>query len=214
MRYYTIAAATAVVGFASYAVYFDYKRRNDTEFRKSLKKAAVKQGKAEKAAAEKGAKEMQVAIKAAVLEANVEVEAFKRSVTGAEQGEAYFMQNVGNGEVLASMGPESALKAATAFFKALKVYPSPVELLMIYERTVPPHIFQLVMQMTSQEVANAQGQKPEQEESKAGSIEEQATQESQKPASSAPSGTPASAPSDTSSHEWENINGSETNKQS
>ena len=154
---------------ASYAVYFDYKRRNDTEFRKSLKKAAVKQGKAEKAAAEKGAKEMQVAIKAAVLEANVEVEAFKRSVTGAEQGEAYFMQNVGNGEVLASMGascllfypifiqftqsgPESALKAATAFFKALKVYPSPVELLMIYERTVPPHIFQLVMQMTSQEV--------------------------------------------------------------
>lgn len=47
---------------------------------------------------------MQVALKAAVLEANIEVEAFKRSVTGAEQGEAYFMQNVGNGEVLASMG--------------------------------------------------------------------------------------------------------------
>lgn len=89
---------------ASYAAYFDYKRRNDLEFRKSLKKAAVKQGKAEKVAAEKGAKEMEVAVKAAVLEANIEVEAFKRSVTGAEQGEAYFMQNVGNGEVLASMG--------------------------------------------------------------------------------------------------------------
>lgn len=85
-------------------MYFDYKRRNDTEFRKSLKKAAVKQTKVEKAAAEKSAQDLQLALKAAVLEANIEVEAFKRSVTGAEQGEAYFMQNVGNGEVLASMG--------------------------------------------------------------------------------------------------------------
>ncbi|TIB01726.1 hypothetical protein E3P94_01329 [Wallemia ichthyophaga] len=204
MRFYTVAAATALVGFTSYAVYFDYKRRNDTAFRKSLKKAAVKQGKADKAAAEKGAMEMQVALKAAVLEANIEVEAFKRSVTGAEQGEAYFMQNVGNGEVLASMGPESALKAATAFFKALKVYPSPVELLMIYERTVPPPIFQLVMQMTSQEVANAQSQKAP-EQPKSGSIEEDVTEDSQKPSTEAPTGIPASAPSDTSSHEWENI---------
>jgi hypothetical protein len=36
--YLTIAAVTAAVGMAAYAVYFDYKRRNDVEFRKRLSK--------------------------------------------------------------------------------------------------------------------------------------------------------------------------------
>ena len=101
---FTGLTATALACLAGYAVYFDYKRRNDPQFRRTLKKAAVKQGKVEKAKAEKSEKETNEAIKAAVLEANIEVEAFKRSVTGAEQGEAYFMQCVGNGEVLAAMG--------------------------------------------------------------------------------------------------------------
>jgi import receptor subunit TOM20 len=36
--YLTVAAVTAAVGLATYAVYFDYKRRNDVEFRKKLSK--------------------------------------------------------------------------------------------------------------------------------------------------------------------------------
>ena len=36
--YLTIAAVTAAVGLAAYAVYFDYRRRNDVEFRKRLSK--------------------------------------------------------------------------------------------------------------------------------------------------------------------------------
>lgn len=36
--YMTIAAVTAAIGLAAYAVYFDYKRRNDVEFRKRLSK--------------------------------------------------------------------------------------------------------------------------------------------------------------------------------
>jgi len=34
--YTTIAAVTIAAGLAAYAVYFDYKRRNDVEFRKKL----------------------------------------------------------------------------------------------------------------------------------------------------------------------------------
>lgn len=34
--YLTVAAVTVAAGLAAYAVYFDYKRRNDAEFRKKL----------------------------------------------------------------------------------------------------------------------------------------------------------------------------------
>ena len=37
--YFTAAAVTVAVGVAAYAVYFDYKRRNDAEFRKKLSEA-------------------------------------------------------------------------------------------------------------------------------------------------------------------------------
>lgn len=34
--YITVAAVTIAAGLAAYAVYFDYKRRNDAEFRRKL----------------------------------------------------------------------------------------------------------------------------------------------------------------------------------
>ena len=36
-----------------------------------------------------------------------------------------------------SLGPSHALDAALAFYKALKVYPQPGELISIYDKTVP-----------------------------------------------------------------------------
>lgn len=36
-----------------------------------------------------------------------------------------------------------ALPAAMCFYRALRVYPNPVELYIIYEKTVPPPIFQV-----------------------------------------------------------------------
>ena len=76
--------------------------------------------------------------------------------------EAYFMQHVGIGEQLCAqgacldlsfrgcvaddnciVGPQSALLAAMSFFRALRVYPSPVELIMIYQKTVPDEIFKV-----------------------------------------------------------------------
>ena len=40
-------------------------------------------------------------------------------------------------------GPEFAVEAALAFFRALRVYPSPVELIMIFQNTVPEPIFKV-----------------------------------------------------------------------
>ena len=39
------------------------------------------------------------------------------------------------------VGPTSYLPSALAFYRALRVYPSPVELIMIYQKTVPQPIF-------------------------------------------------------------------------
>ena len=44
---------------------------------------------------------------------------------------------------LCSAGEDFRLPAALSFFRALRVYPSPVELIMIYEKTVPGPVFKV-----------------------------------------------------------------------
>ena len=78
-------AGTLAAGAIAYAAYFDYRRRSDPEFRKSLKKQHKKVQKAkeeEGKAAEQGQKER---IKQAVIEANED--GFPRD---PEETEGYF----------------------------------------------------------------------------------------------------------------------------
>ena len=42
--------------------------------------------------------------------------------------------------------------AVLPFYKALKVYPAPLELIMIYQKTVPEPVFQTVVQLMALEV--------------------------------------------------------------
>ncbi|PWN33034.1 uncharacterized protein FA14DRAFT_162193 [Meira miltonrushii] len=63
--------------------------------------------------------------------------------------EQTFSQNVQIGELLAAQGPEQHLQAAAAFFKALKAYPSPMELLMIYQQAVPQEVMAYIRKMVS-----------------------------------------------------------------
>jgi hypothetical protein len=44
-------------------------------------------------------------------------------------------------------GIEYFVAAAIAFYKALLVYPAPAELLGIYEKTQPPAVYSLVMEL-------------------------------------------------------------------
>jgi import receptor subunit TOM20 len=52
-----------------------------------------------------------------------------------------------------AVGEEHYFEAAMCFFRAQKVYPSPVELIMIYQKTVPEPVFQLVVGMMTLEVS-------------------------------------------------------------
>ncbi|KAI0700788.1 hypothetical protein BC835DRAFT_1404784 [Cytidiella melzeri] len=130
---YTIAAVTVVTGVIAYAAYFDYKRRNDADFRKKLRKDKKR---IEKATAKKPMNVSQDELRAAI--AKIRAEEVPET---PQDREAYFMHHVGLAEKLCMQGPESALIAAMSFFRGLRVYPSPVELLMIYQKTIPEEVF-------------------------------------------------------------------------
>lgn len=87
----------------------------------------------------------------------------EESPSTPDEKEAYFMSQVGMGEQLSVkgaflsnvetdsmrslmrvvLGPAFYLAAAMSFFRALRVYPSPVELIVIYQKTVPEPIFKV-----------------------------------------------------------------------
>jgi import receptor subunit TOM20 len=139
--------------FTAYAVYFDYKRRNDPEFRKQLKRESRRQARITREAVEKQGEERKEKIRAAVREAIEE-----GFTTDNDEREAFFMQQIAEGEQLAGEGTSlqdrngtisrlsltlvgktgsDPIAAALCFYKALKVYPEPSSLISIYDTTVP-----------------------------------------------------------------------------
>lgn len=92
-----------------------------------------------------------------------------------EAKEKYFLENVALGEQLLTRGNSSSIRriisfkpfsygfsgigplfefpAALAFYRALRVYPAPVELIMIYQKTVPEPVFKIVMELTNHDVS-------------------------------------------------------------
>ncbi|KAJ2991861.1 hypothetical protein NUW54_g8080 [Trametes sanguinea] len=148
---FTVAAVTVISGLVAYAVYFDYKRRNDTEFRKKLRKEKKKVTKkqAEQAQAQAQAESANPAeIKAMILKIQGE-----ELPPTPDEKEQYFVMQVQLGEQMAQQGPAFYMPAAAAFFRALRVYPSPVEFIMMIQSTVPPPIFKLFMELVNAEAA-------------------------------------------------------------
>ncbi|KAI0082448.1 MAS20-domain-containing protein, partial [Panus rudis PR-1116 ss-1] len=145
---WTITGVTVLGGIIAYAIYFDHKRRNDVEFRKKLKK--------EKKKANKSAAKQTEANTISTDELRAALSKIQQEdlPAGPEEREQYFMTQVGMGEQLAAQGPAFQLPAALSFYRALRVYPSPVELVMIYQKTVPPSIFKIIMDLTNMDVKN------------------------------------------------------------
>ncbi|CAZ81995.1 unnamed protein product [Tuber melanosporum] len=66
--------------------------------------------------------------------------------TDVEDKEAYFMREVAEGEGLCQE-EDRALDAALCFYKALKVYPQPKDLISIYDKTVPKNVLDILAEM-------------------------------------------------------------------
>ncbi|KAI9600148.1 hypothetical protein KEM48_000562 [Puccinia striiformis f. sp. tritici PST-130] len=123
----TIGGLSFLTAGLTYCLYFDYKRRNDPVFRKELLKEQRRLIKKNQYQDKNASRELEKMLEAAVA-------------------------TVGIGEMLASKMPRGAMPAAIAFFKAYKVYPSPQELLVIYQRTMPPEIFAIIIEMIKLDV--------------------------------------------------------------
>ncbi|KAG6813431.1 hypothetical protein H0H92_011128 [Tricholoma furcatifolium] len=140
-----ITGITILGGFVAYAVYFDHKRRSDPDFRKKLRKEkkrvdkSIAESQPPKQESEDGEK-----LTAALREA---LEQLKKEEPPAtpQQKEAFFMEQVALGEQLAARGPALWIPAAMAFYRALKVYPAPMELLHIYQGTISEPIYKVLL---------------------------------------------------------------------
>lgn len=131
----TAIALTSVgiltTGALAYAFYFDHRRRTDAEFRKALKKQHKKVSKIQEQEAKASERSQKERVRRAVDEANEE-----GFPSDPEETEGYFMQEVARGEGMCTDGSDP-VDAALCFYKALKVYPQPTELISIYDKTVP-----------------------------------------------------------------------------
>jgi mitochondrial import receptor subunit TOM20 len=83
----------------AYAIYFDYRRHNDASFRKNLKRESRRQARLQKEESLQQGQKQKEEIRSLVREA-VE-EGFP---TDLEEREAYFMQQIAQGEQLAGEG--------------------------------------------------------------------------------------------------------------
>ncbi|KAJ5894860.1 Mitochondrial import receptor subunit tom20 [Penicillium taxi] len=137
------SAGTILTGLLAYAVYFDHKRQTDPDFRKSLKRNNRRLAKAVQEEVEAHGAMQREGIKAAVQRAKEE-----GFPTDLEEKESYFMSQVAKGEGLCTEGTEQ-VEAALAFYKALKVYPQPKDLISIYDKTVPKEVLEILAEMVA-----------------------------------------------------------------
>ncbi|RYP46939.1 hypothetical protein DL768_006922 [Monosporascus sp. mg162] len=134
----TISAATIATGLL---VYFDYNRRKNADFRRSLRREERRQARAEKEMTAAQIQERKKQIHAAVD--NALEEGFP---TGVNEKEQFFMDHVQQGEGLAQ-DPSRTVEAALMFYKALKVYPIPKDLVEIYDKTVDKRVIDVMAEM-------------------------------------------------------------------
>ncbi|KAJ7223952.1 hypothetical protein C8J57DRAFT_1391059 [Mycena rebaudengoi] len=136
-------AGISICGILAYAVYFDYKRRTDSDFRKKIRK--------EKKRVDRSLAQSREALAAANELSEAELREALKLIKSEPQPptqegkENYFMSQVAMGEQLATKGEPFYLPAALSFYRALEVYPSKPELLAIYEKTVPEPIVKIIL---------------------------------------------------------------------
>ncbi|KAG6378570.1 hypothetical protein JVT61DRAFT_12835 [Boletus reticuloceps] len=180
-------AGIAVGSLAAYAAYFDYKRRTDSTFRRRLRK--------EKKRAEKSQTPSETSASTGGVDPKELISALEKIrdeqiPTDHEERHKYFMTQVNMGETMSVNGPTFYMPAALCFYRAIRVYPSPLELIMVYEKSLSPPVFQLVMQLVNLDVSSS----PSSEREGPASIPDEDDELS-----------PLGPPSEASSQEWDKV---------
>ncbi|CDR43610.1 CYFA0S12e02542g1_1 [Cyberlindnera fabianii] len=143
-----VTAVLATVGAVAlgYAVYFDYSRRHNADFRRKLRKSKKQQQKQVEEQASK-AKQVKVNEVKELLTKSLEEDPIPTDAAAKEQ---YFMTQVTMGEQLAAV-PGNEIKSALCFYRALAVYPNPTDILNVYQKSVPQEIYEYIIMMMAME---------------------------------------------------------------
>jgi len=146
-------AAICAAGLLGYAIYFDYKRRNDLEFRKELRREQKKVS--SKKTRDKLAQPVQAALENEDLRAALAKIKSEPLPSSQIEREHYLMTQLGEGERLALQGPAYRLEAALCFYRALRTAPgsASVNFFQVIESTQPPEVFKILMELVSLDVS-------------------------------------------------------------
>lgn len=119
-------------------------RRNSPEFRKNIRKTAKAHAKKQEAQAEAEKKELKNKLHALVKNSLAE----DPLPTDLKAQETFFVQEVGRADELTKASDEASLQeAALAFYRALRVYPNPVDLLGIFDKSVKQPVLDYIRTM-------------------------------------------------------------------
>jgi import receptor subunit TOM20 len=122
----------SALALGSYCAYFDYKRRNDSEFQSYLKTQKKKAAAMRSSRLEAQKKRYDINIPEPLTEADKE---------------SFVMQNLQLGEKLVLEGPVAYDAAATCFYRALKYIGAQAQTLFeVLSQSLPPAVIQLVIQ--------------------------------------------------------------------
>lgn len=126
----------------SYLVYFDYQRRHNPEFRRKLRKREQKYQKEKELLAE--AKKNVIKSKVEkILRDSLKNDPLPESMDAREK---FFVVEIGRADELTNQGADE-VETALAFYRALCVYPNPIDLLNIYDKSVKQPILDILRQM-------------------------------------------------------------------
>lgn len=138
---------------AAYAVYFDYKRRNDAAFRTKIRKD-TRRAKTMLSAYEKAAttsSSSQGAAGAGPMGFSAADLNEPKPENPDELGQ-WILKQLQMGEALLAQGPEGVEPAMACFLKALLNFPNPEQLLGMLSRSLPQPIFDVLVQFYQEAV--------------------------------------------------------------
>ena len=130
----------SALAFGSYCMYFDYKRRNDSEFQSYLKNQKKKAAALRSSRLDQQKKKFDYSLN--ILE----------PLSDADK-ESYVMQNLQIGEKLVLEGPQAYDTAATCFYRALKyIGPQAQTLFEVLSQSLPPAVTQLIIEKMKEDM--------------------------------------------------------------
>ena len=150
--------ATLITSALTYALYFDYKRRNDPVFRKKISKSSftlVKSKKEERETELAGKPELSASTGKSeepegepfIPQDEADLSVMEILQRPGEERQKIFYKLLIKGEELLKVGPQYEEAAIKYFYKAMKLVPAASELILAFQKTLPDAVFKRLLEV-------------------------------------------------------------------